>query len=340
MINKIYIRDEYFDNEFRTPLVPNDIKKLINNNFLIYIESSNKRIYKDNEYSIANITTKKWYDDEFKEALIIGLKDFDKKEYNKLNKHKHLFFSHSYKNQINSYFILSKFKKSNSYIYDLEYFIDKNNKRLISFGFYAGIVGGFLGLYQYITKKIYNKNIKNLIPYESYTHMINEIEKYIHIFNSDIKIGIIGYDGNCGKGVIDILSKLNIKYNIINKNFEKDDLTKYDIFYNCILLNEQNIVMFDKYSSFNKYITIVDISCDYLKTNNPIKLYKEETTWENPIYQYNNIVDIIAIYNLPSLLPKDSSDYFSSNLVNILLNDKYLLDNQKIYEDIIMNLSK
>jgi alanine dehydrogenase len=82
MINKIYIRNEYINNEYRTPLVPNDIKQIIDNNFIIYIESSNNRIYKDNDYlKIDNriiITTKKWYDNEFNNALIIGLKDFNK----------------------------------------------------------------------------------------------------------------------------------------------------------------------------------------------------------------------------------------------------------------------
>jgi saccharopine dehydrogenase (NAD+, L-lysine-forming) len=344
MNNKIYIRDEYIDNEYRTPLVPNDIKRLIDNNFIIYIELSNKRIYTDNDYlKIDNriiITNIKWYENEFKDALIIGLKDFNKDEYSKLNNHKHLYFSHSFKNQIDSNFILSSFKKSNSYIYDFEYFLDKYNKRLISFGFFAGIVGGFLGLYQYINKKLYNKNIQNLTSYKNYSDMVSIIKEYTNLYDiiNNINICIIGHNGNSGKGVIDILSKLNIKYTIINRNFNKESLTNYDIFYNCILLNEQNILLYDEYSNFTKYITIVDISCDYSKKNNPIKLYNKQTTWENPVYEYNNIVDIIAINNLPSLLPKDSSDYFSSKLVDILLNYDYFINNQTIYENIINNL--
>ena len=54
--------------------------------------------------------------------------------------------------------------------------------------------------------------------------------------------------------------------------------------------------------------------------NNPIKIYNQATTWSEPVYSYNKFVDIISINNLPSLLPKDSSDEFSEILVKLLLN--------------------
>ena len=82
-------------------------------------------------------------------------------------------------------------------------------------------------------------------------------------------------------------------------------MKKFDILYNCICLdNSSNEIWFDKSTIFTKKLLIVDISCDYTKPNNPINIYKEPTTFENPVYKYNNYVDIIAINNLPSLLPK------------------------------------
>jgi saccharopine dehydrogenase (NAD+, L-lysine-forming) len=356
-MKKIYIRDEYIQNEYRTPLIPKDVKKLVDNGFIVYIESSNKRVYNDNEYLILSninqiesihITTKKWYDIYFQDALIIGLKELDFEEYSKLNNHTHIYFSHCYKNQDGSQYILSKFKESNSYIYDFEYFVNVNNKRLISFGFYAGIVGGFLGIYQYIHKKRYglntifsgeqrleeNKELYSLTPYKSYDDMVSYINKDDLEMLNGIKIGIIGYNGKCGNGVINLLNKLNIKYTLISRDFIKEELVEYDIFYNCILLDDQDVVLFDEKSVFGKSMTIVDISCDYTKSNNPIKLYKDETTWENPVYEYvDSNVNIIAISNLPSLLPKDSSDYFSSIFVDLLLdyNNPCWENNRNIY---------
>jgi saccharopine dehydrogenase (NAD+, L-lysine-forming) len=81
-----------------------------------------------------------------------------------------------------------------------------------------------------------------------------------------------------------------------------------------------NETWLDKKTIFFKPITIVDISCDCTRENNPIKLYEKSTTWNQPVLSYNKYVDIIAIDNLPSLLPKDSSDYFSDICIRLLLN--------------------
>lgn len=341
----IYLRKEILSNEYRTPLAPKDIVTLIENGFIVYIESSNLRIYSDNEYTKESekviITNKKWYDEMFSNALIIGLKEFDNLD--KLNNHKHLYFSHSYKNQNNSEIILKHFSKSNSIIYDFEFFLDSNEKRIISFGFYAGIAGGLLGLMQYLTKKKSRKNIKDLIPFHSEYEIIKKIMKN-NIKDHNLKIGIIGYNGKCGQGVINVLNQLEIKYNKINKNDNKEEFKDYDIFYNCILLDKKcNDVFFDNNTEFYKNIIIVDISCDYNQQNNPIKIYNENTTWKNPVFNYNNFVDIIAISNLPSLLPKDSSNYFSSKCVQLLRNycndeNKSWNKCKKIFLDKIKNI--
>lgn len=320
----IYLRAELNENEFRCPLIPADIKQLIHYGYKVYVQSSKYRIYEDYEYEKvgAIITTKPWYDSEFKSCLIIGLKEIS--NLNKLDKHKHMYFSHTFKNQKNSEIILKAFKDSNSIIYDYEYLIDSNNKRIIAFGFYAGLIGCNLGLMQYYYKKILKKNIKNLRPFSSKKQLIEIIEKtegikYIDINN--LKIAVIGPNGRCGKGVINVLNYFNLKYSIINKDDNKKNLENYDIIFNCIVINKDlNETWFDDKTIFSKPIIIVDISCDYNNSNNPIKIYNKATSWEEPVYSYNENVDVIAINNLPSLLPKDSSNEFSKILVQLLLN--------------------
>lgn len=321
MYKIIYLRDEYLDNEYRTPLVPKDIKKLIDIGFQIYIQKSNKRIYSNSDYRLISnkiiFTENPWYDDKYKNILIIGLKKFENIE--KLNGHKHLYFSHTYKNQYGSKEILNFFYKSKSILYDFEYFLNNDNKRIISFGFYAGIIGCILGLLQYFTRKIYNNEITDLNPWNSEYDMINIVNTFKDEF-SKINIGIIGHNGNCGSGVIYILNKLNICYYGIDRN-KNVNYSDFDIFYNCILLKPENTnIFFNSQTIFKKQITIVDISCDCDQKNNPIQLYNKCTTWENPVFKYNEYVDIIAINNLPSLLPKDSSNYFSNKCVELLMN--------------------
>ena len=83
----IYLRCEENCFEMRAPIVPRDIYILKEEGFTIYVETSKNRIYKDDEYAFegAILTTKKWYDPLFKNALIIGLKDVV--ELDKLSNH-------------------------------------------------------------------------------------------------------------------------------------------------------------------------------------------------------------------------------------------------------------
>lgn len=320
-INKIFIRKEIYNNEFRCPIIPNDIPYLLSLNYIIYIESSLHRCYDDDEYKKngAIIVNDNWIN--YNNSLIIGIKELY--DIGELNNHYHIYFSHSYKNQLNSKYILDTFKNSNSVLFDLEYFIE-NNQRLISFGYYAGIVGCSLGLIQYFLKLL-NKKLYNLKYWDSINNLKQSIEEYI---NHDIKLSIciIGSNGRCGSGVKYMLNLLNLSYTCLNKNDDKKNLEQYDIIYNCINLTEKINIWFDNNTCFNKNIVICDISCDYNNQYNPINIYNTKTTWKNPVYSYNKYVDIIAIDNLPSLLPFDSSINFSSKMIQLLEtfnNDKY-----------------
>ena len=330
----IYLRNEQSINEKRTPIVPSDIKKLINEGYLIYVQSSTHRIYTDEEYQNegAIITNEPWYLRKFNNFLIIGLKELD--YLNMLNNHIHLYFSHSYQNQTGSKEILTSFVNSNSILYDFEYLLDEKNNRLITFGYYAGVCGCVLGLMQYI-KKINDKNIKNLNYWENEKQMYDEINTINNIFSDIVSsepvlptIGIIGPNGNTGSGVVEVLQRYNIPFDKIYR--KKNNLLQYDILFNCIKLNNgSKEIWFDKKTLeenniLGKKIIIVDISCDYSKKNNPINIYNTPTTWENPVHNINIddiFFDIIAIDNLPSLLPFESSNYFSNKLYELLTHN-------------------
>ena len=395
-IHMIYLRNEINTNELRTPIIPNDIPKLLNMGFVVYVESSCHRIYTDSEYTAcgAIVTNDKWYNEKFTKAMIVGLKELENMD--RLNKHTHMYFAHCYKNQAGSRGILKQFARSGSYLYDFEYFLEPNTnntdryasftplnlratlpinelhlctfktptswavmsergdadcafsrrerngvkgnppmegcpilnlhrcKRIISFGFYAGMVGCVLGLEQYLCKQQTATNVSNLQCWESKEHMMKNINYYL-IKNqqafANLNIAIIGAKGNCGTGVKNILRHLIMLYKIKIKRDENPDkscLHKYDIVFNCINLKETcEEVWFSPETRFEKPIVIVDISCDYSKSNNPIAIYTEPTTWVEPVYSYNSYVDIIAINNLPSLLPRDSSNYFSGKCVEL-----------------------
>lgn len=311
---QIYIRNELSNKELRTPITPLDVNRLVNIGFTIYIESSNKRIYSDEDYSSqgAIITNSHW--SYFTNTIIIGLKCIDNLDL--LNNSSHIYFSHSYLNQIGSDIILNAFAKSKSILLDLEFFL-KDGHRLVTFGFWAGYVGTILALKQYYNKINGKENINGLTHWQS----IDKLHEFISDirFDPNIRIGLIGPNGNCGYGAKKILNQFGLNYIPYYRNSNKNNLENLDIVINCVKLSPVlNEVWFDYNTNFYKPIVISDVSCDYTKPNNPIKIYNESSTWENPIISPNKFVDIISIDNLPSMIPKESSDDFSNRLVNLL----------------------
>ena len=68
---------------------------------------------------------------------------------------------------------------------------------------------------------------------------------------------------------------------------------------------------------------IADISCDPESRFNPIPIYERPTTFAKPvrrIVKAPNYLDIMAIDNLPSLLPVESSYDYAEQLLPCLLH--------------------
>jgi saccharopine dehydrogenase (NAD+, L-lysine-forming) len=321
-LQNIIIRREFKINEFRTPLVPSDCKKCSDLGITVYVEKSSKRCIPDEDYEnngcilIEDFTR---LDLSKKETLIIGIKELDYSN-PKLLPWCHLYFTHIFKNQVGSEEIIAKLESSGSIVYDYEYFLNKNKKRIIAFGYWAGFIGTALGLLQYYYKSI-NKNIQNLLPYKDASIIFEEVEYFKHFFRK-INIGIIGINGRSGSGSRFLLERLGIS-NIhgYSRASDKKPLNQHNIIINCIKLSpeDNNIFISEEIlPNFEKLSIIIDISCDINAKNNPICLKYEGTTFEEPIYKINDKIDIIAIDNLPSLLPKDSSEEFSAKLQKII----------------------
>jgi saccharopine dehydrogenase (NAD+, L-lysine-forming) len=272
--------------------------------------------------------------------LIVGLKELN---YNLdyVFNYNHLYFSHTFKNQSNSNYILNNFREAGGTIYDLEYFMDSNNKRLFAFGFQAGIAGCYLGLLQYYYKKQL-KSINLIEPFNSYEELFNNIFNEYKSIYIQPDIAIIG-NGKCSKGVIYLLNRLNLPYKVYTKDMKKDNLYNYNLIFNCILLTTKidPFITTDTVKLFKDPTVIIDISCDYGNIYNPIPIYSHLSNFNEPVIKINNNVDVIAIDNLPSLLARNSSYVFSSKLINLFIDsDKSSWHkNSAIYRDKINSLN-
>lgn len=321
-IQNIIIRREYKMSEFRTPLIPSDCKKCMEFGIIIYVEKSTQRCIPDKEYEENGCIIIEDFTElglPKTETLVIGLKELDYSN-PKLLPWCHLYFTHIFKNQLGSEEIIEKLTISRAIIYDYEYFLNRKQKRVIAFGYWAGFIGTAIGLIQYYYKSI-NKNISNLFPRQDASILFEEVEYYKHFFRK-INIGIIGINGRSGRGTRFLLERLGISnFHGYSRASDKGPLKQHNIIINCIKLSpeDNNIFISDEtLHQFDKLTVIVDISCDINAKNNPISLNYPGTTFEEPVYKINDRVDIIAIDNLPSLLPNDSSEEFSAKLQKII----------------------
>ena len=67
--------------------------------------------------------------------------------------------------------------------------------------------------------------------------------------------------------------------------------------------------------------TVADVTCDVTSEANLLPFNTAITTWDEPVRAFGstgNPLEVIAIDNLPSLLPRESSESFSAELTPLL----------------------
>lgn len=106
------------------------------------------------------------------------------------------------------------------------------------------------------------------------------------------------------------------------------EILECDIFVNCIYLNQKIAPFLTKemLDEGRQLSIIVDVSCDTTNPNNPIPVYNVNTTFDKPTVSVetsnNHPIEVISIDHLPTLLPRESSEYFDKDLLPTLLELK------------------
>ena len=96
-----------------------------------------------------------------------------------------------------------------------------------------------------------------------------------------------------------------------------------DIFVNCIYLSKPIPPFLTKNfikENPSNLSVIVDVSCDATNPNNPIPVYYGSSTFDEPLIQVDSKLDVIAIDHLPTLLPREASEFFVKDLMPTLIN--------------------
>lgn len=323
MKKTVVLRHEVKSNERRSPLTPAGAKILLEEGIEVLIESSPTRIFKDSEYEAVGckIVEMGYWRMCSSENLILGLKELPEEDFPL--EHSHIYFAHIFKQQDGFEQAYKRYEDGGGELFDLEFLTDENNRRVSAFGYWAGYVGAAAALFEYYQEE----GLTHLVDFENKDLMIEEIKR-IAQEKPIPKTIIIGALGRCGAGAKDLLSDCGLT--ATNWDMEEtkaggpfQEILEHDIFINAALI-------FKKINPFitrelleendSKLKVISDVSCDPTSDLNTIPLYDKITSWEEPTVSVEgSSLKIIAVDNLPSVLPRESSEDFAEQLFPHLL---------------------
>lgn len=165
--------------EHRTPLTPDQVQSLVRNHGIsFYVEPSSQRAFKDSEYQNAGAILT---DNIDQCDIILGVKEIPASKI--IADKVYVFFSHTIKGQKYNMPLLQKILEKKATLIDYERIVDKNDRRLISFGRHAGLAGMIDALH-FTGKALENRGvdspflqIKQAIDYYSSEKALPDIKK-------------------------------------------------------------------------------------------------------------------------------------------------------------------
>jgi saccharopine dehydrogenase (NAD+, L-lysine-forming) len=188
----------------------------------VVAERSEVRAYKDKEYADAGIEL---VDDLSDCDFLMGIKEvpIDMLIANK----RYSFFSHTIKKQSYNRKLLQAILAKKITLVDYEVLTDDKGRRLIAFGYYAGMVGAHNALYTYAqrTGSFVLKRLHDCFDYAEAKAL------YEHIQWPAIKIVLTG-GGRVASGAVKVLQDMGIEKvsaeDFLNKDFDKIVFTQID----------------------------------------------------------------------------------------------------------------
>jgi saccharopine dehydrogenase (NAD+, L-lysine forming) len=343
MNKRVWLRAETKPFERRTPLTPDQARNLITMGHTVTVERSEDRIFPNNKYEDVGcvmVAARSWETTAPVDAIILGLKELP--DTTTPIKGIHIYFAHCFKGQDDSKAVLGQFAKGGGTLYDLEFLKDDHGKRVAAFGYWAGYAGAAVNLLIWLEKQKGNLPPFTIrTKFDNQKELVDYIRKGLQKHSKDDRpdATVFGARGRCGCGVTDLFKKLELETFPFNREETKGkgwftDILKCTMMFNCVYLDPKTKIMpflTLLMLRYNQKLSVVgDISCDPNNPDNPIRVYDQCSTFEDPSCRVecegSIPVDVQAIDHLPALLPRESSEEFSGllfkHLVEFLANPK------------------
>lgn len=324
----LWVRAEQRANEERVGLTPQGAAALIAAGLRVTVEDSSTRAIAIDGYRAAgcDIAAENSWPTAPADAIVFGLKELP--DDGTALSHRHIMFGHAYKGQPAGQVLLRRFKDGGGTLYDLEYLVDEEGRRVAAFGYWAGYAGAAVALKCWAAQQS-NGICGPVSTYPSSTHLLSELQAELLATGTYRPTAIvIGALGRVGKGAGDLCTAMGVP--VTRWDIDETahggpfpEITAHDLFLNCILARPGTPVFVPASAKTapRRLSVIGDIACDPDSDFSPIKVYDRTTSWEAPALRVHEAppLDVTAIDNLPSLLPAESSEDYAEQLLPTLL---------------------
>ncbi|MGW6835210.1 saccharopine dehydrogenase [Streptomyces sp. NPDC054949] len=331
-VPQLWMRNETRLTERRAPLTPQDAGRLVRQGVRLTVEDSDHRVFPLAAYVDAGCRAApagSWADGAApRSAYVLGLKELPPTP--ELLHHRHVYFGHAYKGQAEAPALLERFAAGGGTLLDLEYLADAQGRRLAAFGYWAGYVGAALAVLQ----------ARGLLEGPLTPMPRAELDRRLRASRAvpppdgvQLRSIVIGGYGRSGRGACDALVTAGVRVTRWDRtdtaHLDRAALLGCDVLVNAVLTTRP-VPPFLTSADLDggpgrdgrRLSVIADITCD---TGSPLHLlpvYDRLTDWTTPARRLVDglrPLDVIAIDNLPSLLPAEAARAFSADLLPKLL---------------------
>ncbi len=322
----LWVRAEQRPNEERVGLMPEGAAALIAAGIRVTVERSSVRAVPIDGYIAAGcqIAPENTWPDAPQDAIIFGLKELP--EDGTPLPHRHIMFGHAYKGQPAGQVLLRRFAAGGGTLYDLEYLVDETGRRVAAFGYWAGYAGAAVSLMAWAAQ-MRGGICAPVATYAGRDALLADLGARMEGMAHPRAI-VIGALGRVGTGAADLCTAMGVpvtRWDMAETAHGGPfpQVLEHEIFLNCILARPGCPVFVPASASTapRALRVIGDIACDPTSDFSPIKVYDQVTDWAAPALRVHDAppLDVMAIDNLPSLLPAESSADYAAQLLPSLL---------------------
>ena len=323
----LWVRAEQRPSEARVGVTPEGVRALVANGFRVTVEQSRQRALPIEGYvqAGAQVAPEGAWPDAPADAIVFGLKELP--DDGTPLRHRHIMFGHAYKGQPDGQRLLARFRAGGGTLWDLEYLTDPEGRRVAAFGYWAGFAGAAVAFKCWVAQRR-GKLCGPVGSYGSAARLRVDLENDLADLTERPTALVIGALGRVGTGASDLCATLDVP--VTGWDLAETahggpfpEVFDHDILFNCILARPGAPVFVppDTGTRPRKLTVIGDIACDPTSDFSPIKVYDRATTWAEPALRVHDSppLDVMAIDNLPAMLPVESSEDFAGQLLPHLL---------------------